>query len=292
MHPYPLRLTRTYWKIPLYCYHECSEDICSTLIHYNRHDDNIFLTFHDNLDYIDGKCKEYNDILPTFIHINSFNISEPYGHKGKLFNPDLIVIPDNEFSIKITFPLTTPANINIKTEKNFTLKEIIWLIKDIYKKIYNDEENTSDSSLFFIDNPCNNCVNMNIENTLTVSSTDEKENCSICFLKLNGDKYILKCNHLFHTDCLNNWINKGKGTTCPLCRKPLYICDKCNNNGIFITREEYVVLPFYLRPSTNMNRNNTNGLYGIHSYDLENLAITKLYYNRLYKILQVIVQPI
>ena len=41
--------------------------------------------------------------------------------------------------------------------------------------------------------------------------------CSICLEDINtdDDKYITKCNHLFHTSCLNKW---GKNNTCPNCR--------------------------------------------------------------------------
>ena len=41
--------------------------------------------------------------------------------------------------------------------------------------------------------------------------------CSICLENINtdDDKYITKCNHLFHTSCLNKW---GKNNTCPNCR--------------------------------------------------------------------------
>jgi len=41
--------------------------------------------------------------------------------------------------------------------------------------------------------------------------------CSICLedINTNDDKYITKCNHLFHTSCLNKW---GKNNTCPNCR--------------------------------------------------------------------------
>lgn len=41
--------------------------------------------------------------------------------------------------------------------------------------------------------------------------------CSICLEDINtdDDKYITKCNHIFHTSCLNKW---GKNNTCPNCR--------------------------------------------------------------------------
>jgi hypothetical protein len=40
--------------------------------------------------------------------------------------------------------------------------------------------------------------------------------CSICLddININDDKYITKCNHIYHNNCLNRW-NKN---TCPNCR--------------------------------------------------------------------------
>ena len=42
------------------------------------------------------------------------------------------------------------------------------------------------------------------------------EICSICLDTINIQYYKLKCNHVFHTACLDEWI-KSKNN-CPLCR--------------------------------------------------------------------------
>lgn len=44
-----------------------------------------------------------------------------------------------------------------------------------------------------------------------------EEDCPICFEK-NGDEssMTLSCNHIFHTNCIENWLFTK--TTCPCCR--------------------------------------------------------------------------
>lgn len=48
--------------------------------------------------------------------------------------------------------------------------------------------------------------------------------CCICYCDFEpGDKVTqLKCNeaHLFHTDCIIEWIGHGENT-CPICRAPI-----------------------------------------------------------------------
>lgn len=43
--------------------------------------------------------------------------------------------------------------------------------------------------------------------------------CSICLEKITDEKKILKCNHEFHTECINLWLNEKKD--CPVCRMTL-----------------------------------------------------------------------
>jgi len=45
------------------------------------------------------------------------------------------------------------------------------------------------------------------------------DDCSICLNRIEiGNKiYVLKCNHIFHVECLNKW-NKN---TCPYCRSQI-----------------------------------------------------------------------
>lgn len=45
--------------------------------------------------------------------------------------------------------------------------------------------------------------------------------CAICLNKINKEcRYITKCNHIFHDNCINKWFSHNhQGHTCPVCRK-------------------------------------------------------------------------
>ena len=51
--------------------------------------------------------------------------------------------------------------------------------------------------------------------------------CTICMesITTNGDKSTTPCGHLFHTECINNWL-RSDVKSCPQCRK------SCRNNQI------------------------------------------------------------
>lgn len=62
-----------------------------------------------------------------------------------------------------------------------------------------------------------NIDNVNsIHNALCESSDAE---CSICLENLNSKYTILKCNHVFHTQCIKKWLKNHM--ECPMCRKYL-----------------------------------------------------------------------
>ena len=52
----------------------------------------------------------------------------------------------------------------------------------------------------------------------------ETDDCSICLDNYKGGNIvtsitILKCGHVFHSDCINKWIKfNGKISYCPLCK--------------------------------------------------------------------------
>ena len=49
--------------------------------------------------------------------------------------------------------------------------------------------------------------------------TKENNECSICLDNFTNDKeiIILECKHVYHTDCIVQWLNKD--ISCPLCRE-------------------------------------------------------------------------
>jgi|AntRauTorckE6833_2_1112554.scaffolds.fasta_scaffold71391_1 hypothetical protein len=80
--------------------------------------------------------------------------------------------------------------------------------------------------------------------------------CTICIEIINKNKKITKCNHLFHSKCLDKWLTIGN--TCPLCRTELIEKQTYHNHDDEysldeddISSEEFFnVLPNYLRNVT------------------------------------------
>ncbi len=44
-----------------------------------------------------------------------------------------------------------------------------------------------------------------------------RNDCSICYNELSFDTITLPCNHIFHNECMNRWIELNNNT-CPYCR--------------------------------------------------------------------------
>lgn len=76
----------------------------------------------------------------------------------------------------------------------------------------------------------NNVTNDNLPDNLTLFFIKGKHvrdiydiyECAICVDKFQyKDECILtKCKHIYHTKCLEDWIDKNK-ISCPLCRKDM-----------------------------------------------------------------------
>lgn len=53
------------------------------------------------------------------------------------------------------------------------------------------------------------------------SKKEIEDACPICLNKIECNEYIrkLKCNHLFHKKCVDNWLKKNiENPSCPNCR--------------------------------------------------------------------------
>ncbi|KAL4586539.1 hypothetical protein LXL04_011175 [Taraxacum kok-saghyz] len=72
---------------------------------------------------------------------------------------------------------------------------------------------------------------------------NEEAECAICLSKIEDDDEIweLRCDHLFHKNCLDTWIScKHTTSTCPLCRDNLVVppkidgvCEMGNQDVLF-----------------------------------------------------------
>ncbi|CAF1215083.1 unnamed protein product [Didymodactylos carnosus] len=50
------------------------------------------------------------------------------------------------------------------------------------------------------------------------------ETCAICLSDIkHEDEWVLPCNHVFHSDCINKWLHSGEdgAELCPLCREDI-----------------------------------------------------------------------
>jgi len=277
----PIRTTRNSWPISLYCYHQCSDQKCSSSIQQttNENGDTIIL-FEQNAQYKDGKCERNNIVYPTFIQLATYDYARPYGDEGPLYEPDQIVIPDNDFDIIVDFPLEHVTSIHVQSEGNCTLRKLLFLLRTTYEDIYRKEEDTATEETFILSKDCS-CKEINLERLITEQSEegDIDSECSICYSALTGALSKLRCSHVFHTECLMHWITKGDGDKCPLCRTTLYECkENCSDGSIsysYTTR----VIPPELRDSPFRNR--TNGIYCIYNYDYEQLIVEQIFYNRI-----------
>lgn len=54
-----------------------------------------------------------------------------------------------------------------------------------------------------------------------INIENENKDCPICWDKITDDYIILDCSHIYHTDCINQWLIKKD--TCPYCRNQISI---------------------------------------------------------------------
>ena len=283
MRVYPIRTSRTDWEIPLHCYHECSSSCNSKYVRDKSDLSVIRYIIVDNPEYINDKCPLSGKLTKTSVNISSFDIDNPYGNTGPLYEPDNIVIPDNNFSIRISYPLFNCVDVNVSNSNKFSLSMLLNIIKKIYEYIYKEEEQTSTPVSYHFKKDCEKCVYKDFIQNFIPKRDNE---CSICYNNYNKNEIAsqLNCGHYYHTQCIFRWIETS--TTCPLCRHSVIDCDECDGTGIVFYNHDYVVIPLEHRGEI-LNRNTTNGVYGIYGHDLDDLFIESMYYNRIDKILTI-----
>lgn len=279
---YPIRTTRKKWKINLFCYHKCTEN-CNIILVTNNNNQYILI---NNPEYINGECKYNNQIQTTTIRLSTFDINNPFGNIGPLCNADMKVIVDNEFKVSIYFPLSHVFEFIFSSplQNGFTLKDLIYSIKSLYEYIYEEEERTSIPQEYNLKKFCTSCGNKDLTKILEpINETDIKDDCAICYSDYeNTDDESdfpikIKCGHIYHNNCLKKWTYKSG--TCPICRYNIFNCDKCDGNGIIFYTFTGVVIPLEERNMI-LNRNQTNGTFGIYAHDFEDLCIENMVYDR------------
>lgn len=287
MRIYPIRTSKRFWTIPLYSHHECT-DWCQFNLTFQQHEP--MFQINEQYDAETKQCVNYNRLERCTINILNYNMLFPKAIEGNIYNPDMIVIPETSFKMILYFPFRDQVDIDIQTPNEPTLRVLLELVRQVYVYAYEKEEETSPPSVFDIRESCP-CIleraTFNKQHML-----DEKEKpvsdgldpCSICYEPFTDKAVELECKHIFHKSCLQHWIDVGD--SCPLCRTPFFTCTRCNNERFIEYRREYVVIPQHLRTES-VYRNTTNGVFGIHTCDLENLFISEMFYNSERKVLQV-----
>ena len=132
---------------------------------------------------------------------------------------------------------------------------------------------------------CYSCIDKELTEYVNYVDSPEGE-CCICCNDYNTDVDVskLKCNHIFHNTCIKTWLSTSG--TCPICRNNVFECDNCDGTGIIRYQYTGAVIPISER-GIYLNRNTTDGLFGIREYDLEDLLIETLTYDRTKKRLYV-----
>lgn len=277
---YPIRTSRDNWEVKFYSKHICSEKCAE--ITTNIPNTNIYIV-QKKIDFIANKCPNYEKIQLSSVKISEFNINEPKSINGELLNTNDIIIPDSRIRIVFGFPLSIPleAVITANDLNGFTLKNILQSIKTIYDYIYKEEERTASINTYKLTKICSDCMESDFSKYLINCDKVENIECSICCDNTNTEYISLKCEHKFHKKCILEWLNNG--SNCPLCRENIKECKLCN--GTFVIYYDYVgkVIPIEHRGIL-LNRNVTDGKFGIYAYDFNDLLLKSINYNRKHKI--------
>jgi len=272
---YPIRTTKNQWSIFFYSKHECTTN-CEYMIISDISSPELII--EKNPEYNNGICSKNLKIEKSQIRLSSFDKDNPKTNSGFLLNSDEEVISDHSFTISLYYPFSYIFDIFISSTEGFTLKDLVHSIKILYKFIYEEEERTATPQAFSLKKVCSSCGIKKLSDYIEEEDSNENdEECSICCESIkNMDTIKLKCKHIFHKECIEKWVEKSG--TCPLCRYNIFLCDKCSGKGVVHYQYVGIVVPLEQRGSI-LNRNPSNGIFGIHSYDLEDLILKSMYYD-------------
>ena len=279
---YPIRTSANAWTIRHYSRHKCSEECCLSVI-----EDDFEIAVVPNPFYVNGKCPYDSRLHRTIVKLCDFDINNPMTVDGPILSGESIVIPDTKIQIQIDFPLKKAIKffLNSSNSWGFSHIEVISLLANIYKKIYEEEEKTCTEKTYNIIQPCDCIFVQNtekLESSRRKISTDNFSLCSICLEKGSMEIAETICKHIFHTKCIDKWLSENK--RCPLCRENLMKCELCGGTEKKKSEFKGKIVPRDIRGIFDV-RNETDGKFGIHSYDFEDLHVDYFFYNNISKIL-------
>lgn len=219
----------------------------------------------------------YTNNKKSCISLYNFDIKNPFSILGKLQYSSQVVVDKGIFNVLIHFPIRKTVEFQIKC-RNTTKNNLVQLIQNIYRYIYDIEEVTSTPTEYMYYEKCDKCQNIQ-SNFTKIDTHNTCSNCVICLNGMNHDIIMLKCNHIFHSKCILDWNVYGNGKTCPICRKNIFTCQYCDGSQQIKKVGSSVVIPVEHREHPEV-RNNTNGLFEIYQYDLEKLMLKSIYMDR------------
>jgi len=107
--------------------------------------------------------------------------------------------------------------INTKSHENNTTESDSIIKEDFTNEVQNDELSVNDETK---DDKLINSENSKIIND-ELKIQNEKKDCPICLGSIDNDLILTICQHNFHKECLESWLNESQHSDCPLCRTDL-----------------------------------------------------------------------
>jgi len=259
--------------IPLKKYHICTERCANQYVKRKIDDECFTLELASNPHYQNGKCQNYNKIENAYIQVENKHDMD------NVIELDKLVITDTEIKIPFSYPLRNEHIFTFKSTNGFTKKDIIINICETYAYIYKMEEETATKHKYYFTTKCDNCANSYVGASNTIINED-KLSCSICLNDFVSKEMVVKlpCKHIYHDTCINTWLNKVP--SCPLCRQNMehYGCTQCKK-GLITTEYVGITAPIEFKTSGLLNRDQTDGVWGIWGHDIGDLVIEELTYD-------------
>lgn len=176
-----------------------------------------------------------------------------------------------EIHMGIFYPCSNPCISLFYPSSTMKLSQLLDHFLILYTTMYHIEEATASRLINNYTEECKEC-NHSFP-TIPVAEDEAVEECSICKSEVPNVK-LIRCKHIFHQECVQRWFETRR--TCPLCRTPMgEECIHCNGSGVIERSEEQAS---FRLPSG--ERNETDGVYGIHSFFLEDLYFCTLIWDK------------
>lgn len=94
---------------------------------------------------VEFQRKAYKEELTVFEDslVPWISIANPEKEIEQLIDANIVVIPDSNIMLLVSYPLNNPAKFELTSNKGFTRKELILKISEKYYEIYNSEEQSA-----------------------------------------------------------------------------------------------------------------------------------------------------